>query len=147
MAGMILAAAISLPSPGVALLQPPIDEAVRQLVRLTPEPGQATVSSTATAPARVFRGNVEDWRGLVGEWFSDVDRAMCVIDWESSGDPDAINPASGATGLFQIMPFWADHFGVTVTDLKDPALNVRLASLILKAQGWGAWSAVTRGRC
>ena len=144
MAGMILAAAISLPSPGVALLQPPIDEAVRQLVRLTPEPGQATVSSTATAPARVFRG---PWRGLVAEWFSDVDRAMCVLDHESGGNPNAASPTDDH-GLFQIhYPIWGPHFGVSRADLKVPALNVRLASLILKAQGWGAWSAVTRGKC
>ena len=144
---VLLAAAISLPSPGVALLQPPIDEAVRQLVRLTPEPGQATVSSTATAPARVFRGTVDQWRGLVGEFFSDVDRAMCVLDWESSGDPDAVNPTSGASGLFQIMPFWADHFGVSRDSLFTPSVNVRIAAKVLSAQGWNAWSAVTRGRC
>ena len=144
---VLLAAVISLPSPGVALLQPPIDEAVRQLVRLTPEPGQATLSSTSPAPARVFRGDVDQWRGLVGEWFSDVDRAMCVLEWESEGDPNAVSPTDDH-GLFQIhYPIWGPHFGVSRADLYDPVLNVRLASLILKAQGWGAWSAVTRGKC
>ena len=52
-----------------------------------------------------------------------VDEALvhAVIFAESSYDPDAVSPA-GATGLMQLMPATAQHYGVR--DLLDPAQNV-----------------------
>jgi soluble lytic murein transglycosylase-like protein len=52
-----------------------------------------------------------------------VDEALvhAVIFAESAYDPDAISPA-GATGLMQLMPATAAHYGVR--DLFDPAQNV-----------------------
>ena len=52
-----------------------------------------------------------------------VDEALvhAVIFAESSYDPDAISPA-GASGLMQLMPATAAHYGVR--DLFDPAQNV-----------------------
>ena len=145
MTSLLLVAAITLPSPGVDLPYPSIDEAVRQLVRLqsTPEPAVTDPAS----PDRGFRGTVDQWRGLVGEWFTDVDRALCVIDQESSGNPNAVSPTDDH-GLFQIhYPIWGPHFGVTRDQLYDPTLNVRLAAAILGIQGWHAWSVVNRGLC
>ena len=145
---LILAAAITLPSPGVALLQPPIDEAVRQLVRLTPEPGQATVSSTAIAPVRVFRGYVEDWRGLVESFFGDeTDTALCLMGYESEGNPNAYNRSSGASGLMQVLASWAPKFGYQPGDLFDPAVNLKIAAALYANGGWGHWSPWNRGLC
>ncbi|NJD89636.1 MAG: lytic transglycosylase domain-containing protein [Betaproteobacteria bacterium] len=52
-----------------------------------------------------------------------VDEALvhAVIFAESSYDPRAVSPA-GATGLMQLMPATAQHYGVR--DLFDPAQNV-----------------------
>lgn len=81
--------------------------------------------------------DVEVWRPLVAQHFrpEDVDRALCLIWHESRGDPTAENPTSSATGLFQILAFWEDRYGL---DRLDPAQNVQLAAIIRDAQGWAA---------
>jgi soluble lytic murein transglycosylase-like protein len=66
------------------------------------------------------------------------------MDHESGGDPDALNPTSSAAGLFQVMPFWWDHYG---GDRFNPETNVRVAALIKADQGWTAWSPYNRGEC
>lgn len=83
------------------------------------------------------------WRPLVAEHFpaDEVDTAMCIIRHESGGDPEADNPRSSATGLFQILAgLWGDHYQVTHDQFTDPELNVRLARDIWDAYGWGAWT-------
>lgn len=93
---------------------------------------------------------VERWRPLVAMHFpaEEVDRALCIIDHESNGDPGADNPRSTARGLFQILgSLWAPHYGVTRADLYDPVINTRLARDIWDNYGWGAWSPYKRGAC
>lgn len=91
-------------------------------------------------------GNVEQWRGLVAQHFSDVDKALCVIRYESGGNPYA-RSYKDARGLFQLMFWWADHFGISRDSLYDPATNVRYAAKVLGAQGWRAWNVVKSGKC
>jgi soluble lytic murein transglycosylase-like protein len=53
---------------------------------------------------------VERWRSLVSAYFpgSRVEEALAIIQCESLGDPEAYNPYSGASGLFQFLPAtWA----------------------------------------
>jgi hypothetical protein len=101
-------------------------------------------------PDGVHRGmgnqttDVERWRGLVSSYFAQADLALCVIKYESGGNPYARNSSSGAAGLFQIMPFWFQHFGGSQY---DPANNIRVASLVHAQQGWSAWAAYNRGKC
>ena len=101
----------------------------------------------------LYRGvgtNTEQWRPLVAtHWPAPlVDTAMCLMQYESGGNPDAKNPESSARGLFQIMAsVWAPTFGVSYDDLYDPELNVRLAHRIYETQGWTAWSPYNRGLC
>lgn len=95
-------------------------------------------------------GPVERWRPLVEARFpeSEVETAMCIIAHESAGDPDADNPRSSASGLFQVLgSLWAPHFGVDRRDLYDPVINVDLARRIWDKQGWSAWSPYKRGLC
>lgn len=95
-------------------------------------------------------GPVERWRPLVEARFpeSEVETAMCIISHESGGDPDADNPRSSASGLFQVLgSLWAPHFGVERADLYDPVINVDLARRIWDKQGWRAWSPYQRGLC
>lgn len=93
---------------------------------------------------------VERWRPLVAEHFpsDEVDTAICIIGYESNGDPNADNPRSSATGLFQILEsLWGPHFGVSSEDLHDPETNTRLARRIWDESGWWAWSPYEGGSC
>jgi len=91
----------------------------------------------------------EWWRPLVALYFepADVDRAMCLMDLESSGDPDARNTSTGAAGLMQVMPFWAEATGYRYAELFDPGINIWVARQIRDQQGWRAWSPYVRGSC
>lgn len=93
--------------------------------------------------------SAEHWRLLVALYFNpeDVDRAVCLMEKESGGDPDARNPSSGAAGLMQVMPFWAKTHGYAYNDLFNPGINLWIASLIRDQQGWSAWSPYLRGAC
>lgn len=100
--------------------------------------------------APVSEGPVERWRPLVALYFpsDEVDRALCIIEHESGGDPDADNPRSTARGLFQILgSLWAPHYGVAREDLYDPWVNTHLAHDIWDNHGWWAWSPYNRGAC
>ena len=63
-----------------------------------------------------------------------------VAERESNCDPAAVNPSSGATGLLQIMPFWASSCGTTRHGLLDAFTNARCAVYIYERQGADAWS-------
>lgn len=101
-------------------------------------------ASSGAGASRGMGTNVEQWRGLVSSYFTDVNLALCVMLHESGGNPNARNSSSGAAGLFQVMPMWFNHFG---GNAYDPENNVRVASLVLAEQGWSAWSAYNRGKC
>src|SRR5690606_19577962 len=91
----------------------------------TPPPSTTTPTTTTTAPPATpttttpvpdpvsggsFPAAVERWRSLVAAYFpaDRVDAALAVIRCESGGDPEAYNPYSGASGLFQFLPgTWA----------------------------------------
>ena len=108
------------------------------------------------------------WAPLVESLFppEEVDRALCVIRYESGGQPDKVNTADsegrgGSVGLFQIA---ADNWGgahrvaglerwpeVSIVQarrlLKVPTINVMAAAAMWRAEGWlPAWAA-QRHRC
>lgn len=58
---------------------------------------------------------------------------------ESRCQPGAYNP-SGASGLMQIMPMWADDCGLGRAQLLEAWPNLRCAVHILHVQGWSAWA-------
>jgi hypothetical protein len=93
--------------------------------------------------------DTESWRPLVNLYFApeEIETMMCLLAAESGGNPNATNPHSGAAGLFQVMPSWADHFGYEVDDLYDPGVNLWISRQLLEAQGFGAWSPYLRGEC
>jgi len=96
----------------------------------------------------VVPASVEHWSGLVSQYFdpADVAHALSVIDCESiGGDPNAVNPSSSASGLFQHLPkFWAERSaqaGWSGADIFDPEANVAVAAWLAynTKQGWGHW--------
>jgi hypothetical protein len=91
----------------------------------------------------------EAWRPVIALYFDseEVDRVVCLMDKESGGDPEARNPSTGAAGLMQVMPFWAETHGYSYEDLFIPAVNLWIASQIRDQQGWSAWSPYLRGEC
>jgi len=106
--------------------------------------------SSSSSVSRSMGSNVEQWRGLVSVYFpaDQVDRALCLMSYESGGNPNAKNPRSTARGLMQVLAsLWAPAFGVSYEDLYDPETNLRIASEIYRSQGWRAWSPYNRGLC
>lgn len=62
---------------------------------------------------------------------------------ESGGNPSAHNP-SGASGLFQVMPGWADEYqrvtGLPYYDGRfNGDANTRFAAWLQGSDGWGHW--------
>ena len=107
------------------------------------------VDACAEGSVGEWDSGVDRWGPLVASYFrpEDVAQALCLMELESAGDPEARNPVSGASGLMQVMPFWAGHFGYTTSDLLDPWTNLEIAAVIRDQQGWGAWSPYVRGMC
>lgn len=89
------------------------------------------------APVLVYQG-VEQWRHIVEYFWPSwaVERMMRIMDCESKGDPNAKNPHSSATGLFQIMGFWQKKWP---GDYTDPWTNGAVAYQIwLEADKYGS---------
>jgi hypothetical protein len=110
-------------------------------------------TQTTTAPAASPReysnvpGDAAGWLSLVEAYFApaDISRALWVIHCESSGDPTAVHPSSGASGLFQHLPkFWDDRSskaGRSGDSIMDPDANVAVAAwLVYSGGGWRHWS-------
>lgn len=142
-------------------------ERQRQEARTTPVSTTPTTSSpptTSSAPASTTTTSgggggswdhppaVERWRSLVQSFFPShrVEEALRIIDCESNGDPDAYNPYSGASGLFQFLPStWestAPRAGYPDASPFDPEANTASAAWLAneyEKQGryyWEAWN-------
>lgn len=95
---------------------------------------------------------VEQWRGLVSQFFPSirVEEALRIIDCESNGDTNAVNPYSGASGLFQFLPStWATtapNAGYAGASPLDPEANIASAAWLanryqeLGYYYWTPWS-------
>ena len=116
-----------------------------------------TVAVTTTTDAGSgedsdFPAAVERWRGEVSRFFpaSRVNQALAIIQCESRGDPDAYNPYSGASGLFQFLPStWAataPKAGFEGAEPFDAVANIGTAAWLGQryedlGQGfWAPWS-------
>jgi hypothetical protein len=128
----------------------------------TPTTNSSTTPTTSptTTPTTAGGGNVptsfpphiEQWRTLVAQFFPDdrVNEALAILRCESNGDPDAYNPYSGASGLFQFLPStWAStapKAGYAGASVFDPVANTASAAWLanryqeLGQYYWAAWS-------
>jgi hypothetical protein len=114
----------------------------------TTPPTTTTTPPDTTLPPIVQPPAVEQWRALVGAyWPADlVDDALSVIACESNGDPSAVNPSSGATGLFQFLPStWdsaSEQAGWSGAFATDPEANIATAYWLYSqySEPWQQWN-------
>jgi peptidoglycan hydrolase CwlO-like protein len=111
--------------------------------------GTTTTTPTAPTPRPGIMAAVERWRPIVAAHFPAdlVEDALYIIQCESNGDPEAVNPYSGAAGLFQFLPgTWAVasvNAGVPDASVLDPEPNIQAAAWLAgyyQANGRSPWS-------
>ena len=87
-----------------------------------------------------FTWQVERWRPVVEMYFPSDLR---IIECESHGDPEAKNPNSSASGLFQhlarLWPQRAAEAGFADADVFDPFANIAVAAWLLEHGGTSHW--------
>jgi muramidase (phage lysozyme) len=65
----------------------------------------------------------------------------CVIARESGGNPTAVNPVSGAAGLYQFLPStWADYDGYPSAADAPASVQQQYFDLIYAAEGTAPWA-------
>lgn len=78
------------------------------------------------------------WRPLVAEFFpaAHVEEALAIMQCESRGNPNAVNPTSGASGLFQFLEstwLWASPLaGYGGASRFDPVANTASAAWLFQ---------------
>jgi hypothetical protein len=76
-----------------------------------------------------------------------VDIALCVAERESGFDPLAVNPSTGAAGLFQFLPStWAslsELAGRGGASVFDAGANVAVAAWTVAHYGWHPWRSLS----
>jgi peptidoglycan hydrolase CwlO-like protein len=119
------------------------------VAELTPSPSPSP-SPTPTPTPPPSGASVQE---LIASYFGPlgqdvVDQAMCVAQLESGFNPNAYNPISGASGVFQFIPStWASVSkaagwgGVSVFDAEA---NVAVAAWAVGQYGWSMWRADTQ---
>jgi hypothetical protein len=86
-------------------------------------------------------------RAIISKYFqaADVNRAIRIAWCASSFNPAAVNPASGASGLFQHLPeHWAERSTAVERpggSIFDPDVNAAVAAWMLYSLpgGWSHW--------
>ena len=120
----------------------------------SPTTSQATTSTTSSGGGGPWDHppEVEQWRSLVQQFFPSnrVEEALRIIDCESNGDTEAVNPYTGAAGLFQFLPStWAStspQAGYGGSSALDPEANIATAAWLanyyqnLGYDYWHAWN-------
>jgi peptidoglycan hydrolase CwlO-like protein len=85
---------------------------------------------------------------LIVDYFSPmgdhtVEVALCVAEAESGFDPHAVNPYTGAAGVFQFIPStWeslSEAAGWGGSSVFDAEANVAVAAWTVANVGWGPW--------
>ncbi len=91
--------------------------------------------------------SAQDWRPLVEIYFEpdQVDKALEIMQCESNGRPDAKNPRSTASGLFQhLHSMWPPRVAAAGWEdgsIWDPQINIAVAAwLVNEGGGWSHWN-------
>ena len=117
------------------------DEYAARHPRYFGRPVPHTHTPRRATPAPVVGTSIEQWRSLVETYFraADVERALRIMACESGGNPDAKNPRSSASGLFQHLgKYWASRStaaGYAGASIFDPTANVAVAAWLRDQRG------------
>jgi soluble lytic murein transglycosylase-like protein len=100
-------------------------------------------ASSACTPELIAKDAIEKY------WAHNAACAERIAERESGLDPTAVNPYSGATGLFQLMPLhktWIKNdLGYDFSQMKDAYKNSEAAKLlsyknyVAYGDGWAPW--------
>lgn len=138
-----LLAALTLSLPAQALPQPCVSWASicvpEYVIRYLPTLGGSVDPGASWGP---LVATEEATRQIASHYWPAwaVERMVRIAECESGHSPWAVNPSSGAAGIWQIMPFWKR---VWPGDYFDPWTNGAIAYQIWLEQGFAAW--VCRG--
>jgi hypothetical protein len=112
----------------------------------SPPPGPP--APTLAPPREVVKAMIRDRFASLGSEATDV--ALCVAERESNFDALAVNPTTGAAGVFQFIPStWASlselagRGGASVFDARS---NVAVAAWTVARYGWHPWRSMA-GAC
>jgi len=94
-----------------------------------PSPSTANTSTTSYPSG----GGWADELRAVGFPESAIPHMLYIIQRESGGNPNAVNPTSGACGLTQLYPCYGGSAWL------DPMTNLRLAFQKYQASGFAPW--------
>jgi hypothetical protein len=104
-------------------------------------PPPSPPAPTLAPPRSVVIALIRDRFASLGSGTTDV--ALCVAERESNFDPLAVNPATGAAGVFQFIPStWAslsDLAGLSGASVYDARANVGVAAWTVAHYGWHPW--------
>ena len=139
-------------APTTTTTTPPPSTTNPPLTTTTTTPQATTTTTSGGGGGWTFPPAVEQWRGLVSQHFPPhrVEEALRIMQCESLGDPNAYNPYSGASGLFQFIPStWATtapKAGFPAASSFEPVANTASAAWLanryeqLGLYYWLAWS-------
>ncbi|HKX76497.1 MAG TPA: transglycosylase family protein [Acidimicrobiia bacterium] len=112
---------------------------------------QPATASEPAAGEEEWKPEIEwepTWQDLIRMYFrpGDVARAIRIVKCESGGNPAAVNPSSGAAGLFQHLPrYWkaraADAGFPGASPLNVEANVAASAWLVYHGGGFAHWAA------
>lgn len=111
-------------------------------------PATTTTTTVGSGPRLVIKPAVERWRPQVAAAFPAdlVEDALVIMQCESGGDANAVNPYSGAAGLYQFMPgTWAAasvKAGVGDRSVFDGEANIVAAAWLAgyyRSRGYDPW--------
>ncbi len=116
--------------------------------RAAPVPAPPTVPvppAPPAAPAPAPIGSIESIiRSAATEFGVSGDLMVRIARCESTMNPLAVNPSSGALGLFQHLPqYWgarAAALGYGYADWSNPTANSRVSAVLMRDGGAGHWS-------
>lgn len=99
-----------------------------------PAPAPAPPPAPAAPPAYTGGGSSAEWMAAAGIPESDWGYVDFIVTRESSWNPNAVNPSSGASGLVQALPC-----GKVPGNCFDPVDNLRWANGYAQAR-YGSWA-------
>ena len=114
---------------------------------------QNKVSARNLSNPRLKKGHEADtlrWRPLAERYFGSAwPKALCIISFESGGNPNAKSRSGTYRGLFQQSNrYWAgraESAGWGGANIYDPEANIAVSAWLVNNGGWGHWT-ITRCR-